>query len=409
VAFQTARATWSLVVADFNGDAIPDLATTEVNEPDLWLKIGNGDGSFAPSVSAFQESNSGPVAGDLNSDGIPDIALFDSLNNRVMVLLNDGHGRFSYTGDLVPSDPTQDLAVGDYTGDNRDDIVFVTKTGKMIGFFAKPQPATTVTLSSSSIPQGQPVTITASVTNSEGSPTGTLKFQDSLNVLATVPLSFGTAKLTTSQLALGTHRLQAIYSGDATFASSYGLANLSVTGTCSPSDKAVQICSPLSGSAQTSPVSITAKGGSSVSYMELWVDGVKRTQVSGNSLSSSLALAIGPHTLNMYGKVAGVVTDKKTASLTVAACGTPATTTSAVICFPLDGAMLPSLVKIWARGGSAVTMLELWIDGVKKAQVNGNSIYTFFDLTAGSHRLSVYAKSGGVVTDKKVSSFTTVY
>jgi hypothetical protein len=54
-------------------------------------------------------------------------------------------------------------------------------------------------------------------------------------------------------------------------------------------------------------------------------------------------------------------------------------------------------------------MLELWIDGVKKAQVNGNSIYTFFDLTAGSHRLSVYAKSGGVVTDKKVSSFTTVY
>jgi hypothetical protein len=409
VAFQTTRPTFSAAIADFNGDGIPDLATTEVNEPDLWLWIGNGDGSFASPFSAFQESNSSPVAGDLNSDGIADIALVDSLNSRVMVLLNDGHALFSYTADLVPGDAMRDVAVGDYSGDDRDDVVLVTKTGKMVGFFAKPQPATTLLLSSNPVPQGQPVTITASVTSSEGSPTGTVKLQDSLNVLATIPLNFGTAKLTTSQLALGTHRLQAIYSGDATFASSYALANLPVTGSCSPSASAVQICSPLSGSAQTSPVSITAKGGSSVSYIELWVDGVRRTQVAGKSLSSSLALANGPHTLNVYGKVAGVVTDKKTASFIVSVCDMPATTASAVICFPHDNAQLISPVKIWAQGGSAVTMLELWIDGVKKTQASGNSVYTSFDLAAGTHRLTVYAKSGGVVTDKKVSNFTTVY
>jgi hypothetical protein len=44
----------------------------------------------------------------------------------------------------------------------------------------------------------------------------------------------------------------------------------------------------------------------------------KGTQVTGKSLSSSLALETGLHTLNVYGKVAGVVTDKKTASVVVA-------------------------------------------------------------------------------------------
>jgi hypothetical protein len=85
------------------------------------------------------------------------------------------------------------------------------------------QAATTTAVTSSADPSvfGQAVTFTATVTaNAAGAatPTGTVQFViDGQNYGAPVALSGGSAALTTSALAAGTHVIGAVYGGDGTF------------------------------------------------------------------------------------------------------------------------------------------------------------------------------------------------
>jgi hypothetical protein len=68
---------------------------------------------------------------------------------------------------------------------------------------------------------GQAVTMTASVTASSGTPSGTLTFYDGTTAIGTSPLdSFGRAVLTTSTLAAGAHTLTAAYAGASGYAAS---------------------------------------------------------------------------------------------------------------------------------------------------------------------------------------------
>jgi VCBS repeat-containing protein len=88
--------------------------------------------------------------------------------------------------------------------------------------------STTTTLSSSANPSaiGQPVTFTATVNvvaPAAGTPTGTVTFRDGSTTLATEPLgSNGTASFSTSTLAVASHLITAVYSGDSNFNGSTG-------------------------------------------------------------------------------------------------------------------------------------------------------------------------------------------
>jgi len=76
---------------------------------------------------------------------------------------------------------------------------------------------TTTTLSSSLNPSqfGQAVTFTAHVTSTGPAPTGSVKFLDGTTSIGLATLSAGVAKLTKSNLAVGTHPITAHYNGDA--------------------------------------------------------------------------------------------------------------------------------------------------------------------------------------------------
>jgi sugar lactone lactonase YvrE len=63
------------------------------------------------------------------------------------------------------------------------------------------------------------VAFTVSVTSSSGSPTGTITFFDGTTQLGASTLSAGTAAYTTSALAVGSHSITAVYSGDTNFVS----------------------------------------------------------------------------------------------------------------------------------------------------------------------------------------------
>jgi len=82
---------FSLMVADFNGDGIPDLATADNIGQDVSLLLGNGAGGFAPAVGSPIATGSYPAAlvvADFNGDGRPDIAVANEEMNNVSVFLN---------------------------------------------------------------------------------------------------------------------------------------------------------------------------------------------------------------------------------------------------------------------------------------------------------------------------------
>jgi Bacterial Ig-like domain (group 3) len=77
-----------------------------------------------------------------------------------------------------------------------------------------------LTSSASAAVHGQAVTFVATVSSSAGTPSGTVTFFDGATPLGTVPLdSAGSATLTTSVLAVGSHSITATYNGTADLSS----------------------------------------------------------------------------------------------------------------------------------------------------------------------------------------------
>jgi hypothetical protein len=62
-----------------------------------------------------------------------------------------------------------------------------------------------------------PVTFTATVSSSAGTPTGTVSFYDGATLLGSGVVNSGVGTFTTSVLAAGSHSITAVYSGDSNF------------------------------------------------------------------------------------------------------------------------------------------------------------------------------------------------
>ena len=81
----------SMVVDDFNGDYIPDLAIADFNSNNVTVLLGDGKGGFKPGPGSPYAVGTNPVSvaeGDFNTDGVPDLAIVDSKDDDVTVLLN---------------------------------------------------------------------------------------------------------------------------------------------------------------------------------------------------------------------------------------------------------------------------------------------------------------------------------
>jgi hypothetical protein len=85
---------FSVAVADFNADGLPDLAVTDLNT--TFLLIGVGDGTFLAPVELDGGANAQFVAtGDFNGDTIPDLAVTNGRGtDTVTILLGQGDGTF---------------------------------------------------------------------------------------------------------------------------------------------------------------------------------------------------------------------------------------------------------------------------------------------------------------------------
>jgi Bacterial Ig-like domain (group 3)/Beta-propeller repeat len=113
---------------------------------------------------------------------------------------------------------TSGLAIGThsvtavYSGDSN----FTGSTSNVVSQVVT-KASTTTSLASSVNPsvQGKSVTFTAAVSSLAGTPTGKIEFLNGTEVLATVKLTSGSAKYTTTKLLPGSNSITAVYEGDA--------------------------------------------------------------------------------------------------------------------------------------------------------------------------------------------------
>jgi len=115
----------SLAVGDFNGDGRADLAWSgQVNGSSagmVGVLPGNGDGTFGPSINSNVGNGGSLAIGDFNHDGIADLAMTQGAG--IGILLGKGDGTFQTPAIYSLSYPANTLAIADFNGDGRDDVV----------------------------------------------------------------------------------------------------------------------------------------------------------------------------------------------------------------------------------------------------------------------------------------------
>jgi FG-GAP-like repeat len=124
----------SAAVADFDGNGLPDLFTTNFVANTFSVLLAQPGGTFTPQAGSPFQTGAGPqaaVAGDLNNDGRPDVVLSLYNGNQVTVLANTANGfTFQQTipGGGQPSTPV----IADFDGDGARDFAFINTSGSSV-------------------------------------------------------------------------------------------------------------------------------------------------------------------------------------------------------------------------------------------------------------------------------------
>src|SRR5205814_5862147 len=93
--------------------------------PAVWVRLGNGDGTFGPAAGMGAGAYTGAVAvGDVNHDGRADIAVAET-NDRshaVSVLLGKGDGTFGNQHGYPTGMNPASVVIADFNGDGLGDV-----------------------------------------------------------------------------------------------------------------------------------------------------------------------------------------------------------------------------------------------------------------------------------------------
>ena len=124
----TTRWPSSLSIGDFNGDGIFDLAATIVSGSSAYpqvvsILLGNGDGAFQDEIryDASRDISLLTVS-DFNGDGKSDLVMADPAHESISVVLGNGDGTFQIAMDYSVDGSPISVAIGDFNGDGRSDL-----------------------------------------------------------------------------------------------------------------------------------------------------------------------------------------------------------------------------------------------------------------------------------------------
>ena len=234
--YSTGLGPYEIVVTDFNGDGIADLAVTNQSDNTVSVLLGNGDGTFQPPQPPYPVGNA-PIflaAGDFNGDAVPDLAISNfamGAGNTASILLGG-----TITNAQLLNVPVFGVGVHDiqtmYAPNNG---FYAGGESNVVPVNGRPQGGPTTTLLSSSLnpsEANQAVTFTATVTAPGQLPAGNVTFNNNLgkptpgcpNPVPVIPMGNGSvATCTTQSLPAGYDGVFATFSDPSgLFGASFG-------------------------------------------------------------------------------------------------------------------------------------------------------------------------------------------
>jgi sugar lactone lactonase YvrE len=243
---------------------------------------------------------------------VQQVTLTDSTSGATIYYTLDGTtpdtSSTTYTGPITISQSATLQSVAAANG------FAISAVAKAVYTITLQTPAIALSSSAASAYAANPVTLTATLTAASGSPTGSVTFVDGTTSLGTGNVSGSTATFTTSSLAVGTHNITAVYSGDDGF---NPITSTAVTVTISDFNFA-----PPSGGS----TSATVKPGGTATF-----------QLSVNPPSGSTTLT--PITFLVSGLPAGATSSFNPSTVPT---GSGATSVTLLVTLPAQSAAIPA-------------------------------------------------------------------
>lgn len=132
---------WATVVADFNNDAVVDLAVANYRGApnNATILSGNGQGDFTPIFQpTVQKTPNGIATADFNTDGILDLVVSSISNDPsdlISILIGQGNGSFAAPVEYAVGGFPFFVKSADLNADGKPDIVVISGSANSISVF----------------------------------------------------------------------------------------------------------------------------------------------------------------------------------------------------------------------------------------------------------------------------------
>jgi hypothetical protein len=289
-----------MIVGDFNGDGIPDLAG---GGETISVYFGNGDGTFTPGptfvVTTVHSGIPGNLAaGDFNRDGKLDLAVPIPFSGVIAVFLGEGNGTFQpATSSPIVGQWANRVAVGDFNGDGIPDLYVDAETSLTNVFVVLGNGDGTFSVLSKGPPQ-QPCCWTTSVADYNGDAVSDLAsvdfYNDTVDIFLTGTKQSMAAVAGISVSGQSPQQVVAAYSGDTNYLSSQSASTSLLAPAVAP------VFAPVSGGIITVGQAITITSSTPGAALYYQASGAIQTNGYAQYFSPIVLNVAGTTTIQAY-------------------------------------------------------------------------------------------------------------